>query len=132
MPFLSLRGVPQAQRGNPIAWFPHAQLFPMFVIARKDGVLTKQSLFFRTPGISNQLRPNYQRLLRGTTVPLAMTEGVRLPRALCALAMTDGGGHLHLRARRLPRTLTRPRNDSTPSLPSIFQYFSHPYQILHL
>ncbi len=80
----------KARRSNLIAWFPHTQLFPMFVIARKDGVLPKQSLFSRTFGIPAQLQPRTQRLPRGTTVPLAVTDwGPEIASGTCRPAITD-------------------------------------------
>ncbi len=53
-PTSSLRGRAKPFRSNLLAWFPYARLSPMFVIARKDEVLPKQSLI-STPGSTTRL-----------------------------------------------------------------------------
>ncbi len=55
----SLRGVPKARRSNLFAWFPHAQLLPMFVIARKgvslDEAISLFPYFWNSHTIAPQL-----------------------------------------------------------------------------
>ncbi len=64
----------KVQGGNFLVWFLHSRLFPMFVITRKGGALTKQSLFASTPGRFVRLVPRDRRLLWTLRV-LAMTGG---------------------------------------------------------
>ncbi len=69
--------------------FPTLGCSPMFVIARKDEVLTKQSLFVSTFGSAIQMRPRAQRLPRALTGPRNDSVGG------VALAMTTHGHVRH-------------------------------------
>ncbi len=75
-------------------------VLPMFVIARKGGALTKQSLFFRTFGKSIRLALSYR----------------RLPRALSG-PRNDSRGGRHCEEYSKPHeTFTRDKREKPPSL----------------
>ncbi len=91
----SLRGRTKSFRSNLIAWFPHARLSLMFVIARKDAspdeAISLLVYFWNSHTIVNQLPEIASDAMRprndkhaGVLLPQ------RLPRALHALAMTEG------------------------------------------